>query len=423
MAIKKTIERFPATAIERMMNMARHLHDGQGRCVLSFSGRLDEERLERALRLGVVNAPILGCRFVAHPFRSYWEQVPDLERVPLLSIMETEDENLIDQFLGAHFDPCACVQFRARLFRGQNDKLAMKISHETVDAGGLLEFLGLVFELYRRLRKNPVYLPNPGNERRGQKAVLRNAGWRKVLRGCHHFSCPRPQFSFPVPIGMPGKPTFALRSSEPEFYRRLREYCLKHRISVGELLLAAFCRSLFKISAPFSTAPLAIQCTKNLRSHLPADIMQRVCNLTGVFFPEFRNRSLPDLVENVHKAMASARHDNPWIGGACLLELIFLLPEGLVRMPLKRSMLRQISSGRVYPFFANLGVIDTARLDFRDSELLEISLFGPVPHCPGSIITLYTVNERLTVTTGAWSGSSAMGAEGLLEAFFNELPG
>ena len=43
--------RYPALTLDRMLHLARHLHDGQSRYLVTFSGRLDTERIARALEL------------------------------------------------------------------------------------------------------------------------------------------------------------------------------------------------------------------------------------------------------------------------------------------------------------------------------------------------------------------------------------
>ncbi len=43
--------RYPALTLDRMLHLARHLHDGQSRYVMTFSGRLDTARMTRTFEL------------------------------------------------------------------------------------------------------------------------------------------------------------------------------------------------------------------------------------------------------------------------------------------------------------------------------------------------------------------------------------
>ncbi len=109
--------RYPALTLDRMLHLARHLHDGQSRYLITFSARLDTERIARAFELSLDAEPVLGCRFVDHPWRPYWERLPYVKRVPPLSIMETDNEHSIHAWLGA-LSMLQRVSRSARLFSG-----------------------------------------------------------------------------------------------------------------------------------------------------------------------------------------------------------------------------------------------------------------------------------------------------------------
>ena len=150
-AIKATEapRRYPAPALDRILHLARCLHDGQSRSVVTFSGSLDTERMARAFRLSLDAEPVLGCRFVAHPWRPYWERLPDAKLVSPLSVVETGSENSLHDWLAGPLDASADIQVRACLFRGSKEKLAVKLSHEAADASGMLDYLNLVAAIYR----------------------------------------------------------------------------------------------------------------------------------------------------------------------------------------------------------------------------------------------------------------------------------
>ena len=147
--------RYPALTLDRMLHLARHLHDGQSRYLITFSARLDTERIARAFELSLDAEPVLGCRFVDHPWRPYWERLPYVKRVPPLSIMETDNEHSIHAWLGAPLDASAGIQVRASLFRGAKEKLAVKLSHEAADLGGSIDYLGVLSAIYRELADQP----------------------------------------------------------------------------------------------------------------------------------------------------------------------------------------------------------------------------------------------------------------------------
>ncbi len=320
--------RYPALALDRLLHLARHLHDAQTRAVVAFSGRLDKERIARAFELSLDAEPVLGCRFVDHPWRPYWERLPEAKRVSPLSIVDEENEHSIHAWLGTPLDASTDVQVHACLFRGSREKLAVKVSHEAADGVGKRDYLSLISAIYRELGTNPAYVPPPGRGRLGQGPVLRNAGFRQVLRGCFHFSAPGPGVDFPAET--PGVPAFAARRLEPEGFARIREYCRTHGVTVHEVLLAAFYRAQFQTLASPPGAVLTIPIPIDLRRYLPVGSTWGVSNLPAIFFAGVRNQSFDAMVADVRRLMASARSNTPWLGQALLAEMIFLLPYGLI---------------------------------------------------------------------------------------------
>ncbi len=413
--------RYPALPLDRLLHLARCLHDGQSRYVLTFSGRLDTERIARAFELSLDAEAVLGCRFVAHPWRPYWERLPEAKLTSPLSVVDEENEHSLDAWLGTPLDASTDVQVHACLFRGSREKLAVKLSHEAADEAGSFDYLSLVSAIYRKLGTNPAYVPPPGRGRLGQGPVLRNAGFRQVLRGCFHFSLPGPGVDFPAET--PGVPAFAARSLEPEGFARIREYCRTQGVTIHEVLLAAFYRAQFQMLASPPTAVLTIPIPINLRRHLPAGTTHGVCNLAAEFFAGVRNQGFDALVADVHRLMASARSNKPWLGQALLLELVFLLPYGLIGRLVRRSILRQIASGKIYPYISNNGIVDTSRLDFEDAAIRTFDAWGPVPNHHLPILSVYTVGDTLRTTISTRDQPNGRRAERLLDAYLQELPG
>ncbi len=422
-AIKATEapRRYPAPALDRILHLARCLHDGQSRSVVTFSGSLDTERMARAFRLSLDAEPVLGCRFVAHPWRPYWERLPDAKLVSPLSVVETGSENSLHDWLAGPLDASADIQVRACLFRGSKEKLAVKLSHEAADASGMLDYLNLVAAIYRELRTNPGYVPLRREGRLGQGPVLRSAGFRQLLRGCLHFSSPGPGVDSPVETL--GEPVFALRRIEPETVARILEYCRKHDVTVNEVVLAAFYRAEFARSAAPPYTTLTIPVPINLRRFLPAGSKWGVCNLSAVFFAGMRNQSFDAMVASVHRLMASARSDTPWLGQAVLLELMFLLPYAVIARLVRRSILRQIASGRLYPYIANHGIIDTAGIDFEGVPVSDFETWSPVPNHTVPMLGVYTVGGALMVAMVTRDRPNGRKADQFLDAYLKELPG
>lgn len=413
--------RYRATALDLMLDLARYVHDGQGRWVLTLSGRLDPERLRRAIRLSLDAEPVLGCRFVTGPWRPYWERLPDAGRGPVLSVVATEDEGPINAWMADSLDASREAQVQARLFRGATEKLAFKLSHVAADASGMLDYLGLLSCIYRALRTDPAYVPPRHPERLGQGPILRNIGLRRLIRGCLHFSYAGPGFD--CPAEPPGAPAFASRRILPEGFARIREYCRTRGVTVHEVIFAAFYKSQYRVLAPPPAARLTIPIPMDLRRFLPPGTACGICNLSVVYFAGLENRCFDDLVLDVHRLMARARSNEPWLGLSLLAEVLVLLPHPLVRKLAGGSILRRMARGRIHPYISNFGIIDTRRFDFGDASVCDFEHWPLLPNHHLPIYSVHTVNDTLIATISVRDGTNGRKADHLLDAFLRELPG
>ncbi len=416
-------QRLPATALDRMMILARTLHDGQMRYYVTVTYRVDAELLARALRLMMDAEPVLGCRFVPRPWNPYWERRDDLDRVPLVRIFEPPNlEEKMWKFLEAPLDPEKDLLVQVGLFRGSRDTYAIRLSHDVMDGAGLAEFGIRLRLLYSELEANPAYRPPSSlHLSRGQGQVFRAAGLKTLLRGCMHLSLPRQGASFPCRAGTAERERrLSIRRVEPQDFRRIKEYCQRQGFSFNSVMLAAYYRALFKILGEPPDVPLAVQVTSNLRRYLP--LKQRpICSLTGIYFPALRYKDFEKMAAELSRITETANAQGPWLGQAFVLEMAFRLPYWLVKAVVRRSMARQLASGRVFPFFANLGMYPLP--DSLASKMVDMGFFGPVPHPPGCFLLTYAVGGQLVVSGSfCHSPSGTEKSDRLLDLFVAELP-
>lgn len=403
--------------------LARNLQDGQNRFILTFDGRLDKDRITRAIRLGLDAEPVLGCRFVWHPRRPYWERSLDLVSIPPCSVVEARDlEAELGEFLASPLDPLEGIQVRARLFRGAQDVLCIKLTHESGDATAAFDYLALVAKIYRELGTNPAYCPPVNLGRRGQGQVFQNVGFLSLLRACFRFSFPRSRWNFPQGCGRPMGGRFAMRRIGPEGRTRMKSYCQKHQVSVNDLMTAAYFRALCELLDPPPDIPLRFQMSVDLRRHLPSRRAGAVCNLSGAFFPVLRRKfgdTLEDTVAEVHRMMEASRPSCPWLGGALLLEAV---PFSLLRRIAPRLMSRQLASGRIMPWLTHMGIMDRRLPDFGDIDLKNFCGFGGVPNPPGCYLLTWILSGNIFISTSFTHDSASLHTgELLFDAFVRQL--
>ncbi len=420
-------DRFPAPAIDKFLYLARALHDCQSRCVLTFSGSVDIDRLAQAIRLSIAATPILGCRFVAHRWRPYWQLQEEPEQIAQCPVCYPENlEREQQQFLAGAMDPCRDALVQMRLFRTDHDILCLKMHHMTADAGGMLEFIRLLGRLYHRLADPEAPSDDIDSlKSRGQWQALRQAGAKALLRGCLSYRLPRAAWGLAAQENECPEKSFALRRFSAGHSAAIKAYCQAQGVSMDSVLHAAFYHALFELLDPPPGLSLPIQATINLRRYLPGTRAHSICNLAGVYFPSITSEpgaTFASTLRRVHAVLEREKSRQSWLGGALLLESAFALGFAPAQAIAGYLRQRKISSSRLHPFFANIGNIKQEQIEFGDVALSDIALFGPVPYPPASIVSVHSFQNALMVTTGfCHSGGGENPYEKLLDLYVATL--
>ncbi len=424
----KIPKRMPGDTLHRYFSLMREVDDTHGRCVITFDGKVNTRRMARAVRLTLDAYPILGCQFIEHPWRPYWERRDDLDRIRTFSVVVPSDLNHeLGHFMGAPLDPAEDSQVQTCLFRCEQDMLCIKINHMIADAGGLLEYASLLATTYRQLDHNPEYVPAPRlGARGGQAEVLRQVSLSNVIRACRHFSLPPATWDPRAPTRDLHECKFLVRRVVPERLATVKDYAHHCGIPLNHVLLATFYRALFDVIDPPTGVPLPTQVTVSLRRYLKPDPSRPISNLVGAFFPRvirMPNAGFEDTLAQVHAVMQAADKSQPWLGQALLAELAFSPPYAMVHWIAHRVMTQQSGPPNFPPIYANLGVIDPAQVDFGDIRVADVAMLGPVPNPPACLLTVNTFRETMVLTTGFRDTTDeTRRAQALLDAYIDALP-
>lgn len=392
---------FPAVAQDQLMYLVGAIHDGQCRCVIELDGRVDGERMARAVELSLVADPILSSRYVARQWRSRWERcsLP----VPFTEVQARETKGEIETFLAAPMGALRGPQVEVLLVRGEPDTLCVKVTHQVADATGLLDYIRLLSGIYLNLKKAPEYQPEAGwAADRGQGQVLRGAGWRAVLKGCLRFSFPRSPWGFPKDGADLSGRSFPVRHLERERVERLKSYCKAKQVKFTDVVTAAYYRALTRTLHPPAGAVLPFQLTIDLRRYLSPGRRKAICDLASAYFlvighnPE---ESFEETLKKIEAAVDRAKRSHSWLAAAVFLEITTKLPLWLQKQLAHRMMQRELSAGHGHPVLSNLGVVDPGIFDFGDAVAADVELLGPVAFPPNFVVSLYSFRERLHINT------------------------
>ncbi len=398
---------------------------------IDFGGRLDPDRLARALRLSLDASPVLGSRFSPRWIWPTWKRLAasELDRTELLVLQPEQDA-----FLSTAFDPREQPQLKAALFNDpEGDRLLLKVGHLAADAGGTKDVGTLVADLYRRLEREPGLSVTPNLESRSLKRLFRPRLPRRLfgLLGEHFralWSNLRPLRSMHValPAARSDAPRYSLHRITPERLAAAR--AAAGPATINDLLLTAWYRVAARKAGWAGPGALRMLGTVDLRRYLPDGRAPSICNYSSLFFANIGRElgaTFADTLARVRACTARLNTDLFGLGtlfGAWLSLLPY--PFALKRRLFAFAVRRLARSGNVPPAFTNMGPIDDTRLDFGAPPVSDACLICP-PAVPPFFLTGMTgFRGGLTLSGGAHEASLPR-AEliALLEQVEAELPG
>jgi len=423
---------------DRILLAQSRMYEPHIHAVIRFQGRIDPERMARAVRLSLDAEPVLGCRFVVRWWRPHWERREDLDAIEHCRVVEGGDaEAELQRFLALPTDPAADPMVLARILRAREDTLCIKLHHLAADAGGAKEYLYLLAGLYRKLAESPAYRPRPNLEgSRSFRQVSRLFGLPALLRiagggllDMIQDAVPPRSWTFPAAAAPPERRTYVIRRIGPARFRALQAFGRRHRATVNDVVVAALYRALLRHIRPAPGEALRMICTADFRRYLPAGRAGALCNLSG-FVHMNPGRTLGesleettvrvrDLMNRKKRAAAIGMGDYP------LAALVFKgLPFAWARGLLHRFADRWMEPGTPFPGVTNLGVIRSGELGFGEAGVADAFLTAPIAFPPVVVFALSGFRDSLTFSLGLCeTGMDRAGAEAFFDLLEGCLPG
>ncbi len=386
--------RFESELFDRLITAVAADYSGT-HYVVSFTGRIDADRLMRAVRLTLDAEPILACRWVEHWFRPSWRRRDNLDRTELCEVRESSNfRGDVEDFRALPPD----LPLRVLLLRGDTDLLCIKLDHRAGDGGAMRDYVYLLVDIYNRLCDDPSYEPAPNVDGRRGMQQLRDrfrfgeklrifwlglTAIRRLARTAGTWTFPRAQND-----ALEG----AYLRLDAARVRVIRGYALRQRATMSQVLVAALYRAISHARPQSSNRPLPISIAADLRRYLPSKKAAGLCNLNGIVVISIdpqSGESLDGVMRQVRDQMMQAQRSK------CLgLPLSCFVVEGLpiirhvvglipywymkrlvrrVRIPriLEREITRRV-------MFTDLGELELGRLAFAGTGIADAFITGGV---------------------------------------------
>ncbi|QDV31879.1 peptide synthase [Planctopirus ephydatiae] len=344
-------QRFPANFADMCQFLVGHANTQQVHVIVRYDGRIDATHLQRALRMVVVAEPILGCRFVEHWYRPYWQRRDDHESMDLCTVVESVyPERELAEFLEAEMDPRVDPMIHVRVIRGDRDTLCYKMNHVAGDAPSLMKIIAMVSKNYLQGRTGPDVAPTVNLRSRDHSEVIRHFPISHRLRVIGSFLANQRKTRnlWLLKADQVGERRdgghYYIRRLEPDVGVAAAKLAKRKRTTMTVVMLAVLYRTLRRHIGVTGEEGLGVGTTVDHRNYLPAKEreLSPVANLSGpsrMFVPLPADASLEQVVEVINEQFKRSHKQR-------LLGLNY--PGVILAMPVIRWLLLPVPFGWVH---------------------------------------------------------------------------
>lgn len=357
---------------------------------LFFEGPLDRSRLARALRLLLDAEPVLGCRFVSHWRKPWWERLPaeELDRAVLVS--EAEGEEAEAAFLARRIPVEKGPQICGLILPdGEGERLVLKVHHATCDAGGLKALALRLAGIYRALEEDPGHRPEPNTGSRSLRQVYGRfslrvllavfwRGMKELWRGISPFKSTQ----MPSEWETRQPPTFHYMRFDREEAGRILRAGRPYSATANDLFVAAVLRALKKTAGRDGNRALRLAGTVDMRRYLPGRRADALCQISGLYTVCLKDPG-PDFARTLRQVCAQTGEQKSRHFGLGLILFLYAQfgpwPWFAYRRFVPAFWRLGARDGNIPPGFTNLGPLPM--LDFGGPGLgsAEMVVPGAVP--------------------------------------------
>ncbi len=409
----------------------------QIQAIMQLDGRLDFDKLVRAVRLSIDAEPVLGCGFIKK-CSPYWKRFDEIDDIDFCSMVETDNaEEAVQHFLEGPLCMDNAPMFMVKLIRsGTHDTLGVKINHVCSDGAGAREYIQLLSDIYSRIDNGDMkYTPNPSVRNREDHEKLLSALGKESLKTSWslHEQLALPTWRFPWKNRQMGDTRFVVCRLPEGYLDILKNFAKTRDATINDLILTAIFRAMFKISKPPYGVPMDIPITMDLRKYLPDHKADAIRNLSGgvvIKIGRKPHESFEDTLSRIVPLTTYFKDKHPSVESTRMADYIEKMSFHQICSYFKAlgqvNELEAMSPFSVdnicSPVLSNLGLISKSLIRFGKNVVTDAYIIPPVIRAPGILLVASTYNGVITLAVGYYKPSVRKSTmEGLLNKIKHEL--
>ncbi|MDD6361082.1 MAG: hypothetical protein PUA48_04380 [Christensenellaceae bacterium] len=386
---------------DKMQYLFRNYYDRMVHAVLHFDNLIDPGILKNVIVIMAEKAPVLHSSFHENPVNPYWS-VEKYTVDDILTVADSDDpyKDSYD-FLCQSIPVTSNVQFKILLLnKDGRSTLAMIVNHMCFDGGDFKYFLKKLAKNYNAMLsgENPTDLKS-GTRSAEQVYTKLNASDKKIAKGLYkNISDVKDKHVFPLtPASDDDRTMINVRKIERPVFTEMKNTGKRLGVTVNDVMLAAYVRSLYEIIGMRDDETLSIPCMVDLRRHIEGgENAGGLANHTGFMLCTVHGKgeTINDTLINVMRSTKSSKRDK-FMGlySLPLLKLAYtILPFSISEFAIK------IGYNNPLIGMSNIGLLSEELLTFGNAKPVDGFMTGAVKYKPFIQLAMTTLNDELTMT-------------------------
>ncbi len=383
--------------------------------IMKLDGRLDFDKLSKAVRLSVDAEPVLGCRFVeGNP--PYWKRLENIDEVPFCSFEEVSDgDEAVQRFLESPLDMDRDPKIKVKLMRSKSyDILGIKLNHACCDGAGHKEYIQLLSGIYSNIdHQDFIFTPRPSKRGRTDQDRLFNA---LGITDPNALWIPGadialPTWAFPWKQGTSSTTRIVVCKLPPDRLGWMKSYAKSRGATINDLILTAYYRAMLRMGQPVYGAPMGITVTVDLRRYLPDKKTEAIRNFSGsvnTWLSMVEKEAFGDTLSRVVYMMNEIKKGYPGLQSAIGLERLEKINfketiayyQAISRVGKSVPKCATLYGNRCVPSLSNLGILSDSLIKFGNTTVTDAFIIPPVVRAPGLLLEAGTYNGIITMSAG-----------------------
>ena len=374
--------------------------------LLYFDGKLDLDRMQRAVMGAVLAEPVCNSRLVEMHDMLWWGLRPSARPGDSFSFIEKNGLGpAISQALSETIDPYVGPQIKVFLIRAIEaigDVLVINASHVAMDGRGLKDIAGLIMELYHCSpedlsstigRKRILHgdlplvstlLPTGGAPSRSDETSSGTDRW--ILQVQSHEDN-QPAYAV---MTIPGSRVSSIHAKRKEL-----------GVTVNDLLLAVVAMACKNLEPGIHQAECLFLTTIDLRRYYPVTgrSVENYSTAFEVRIPVKQNDTLSCLCHAVHDIMENKKNDFPGMKDALDAELLWQSGVSAARETLRKRVRDPENYENHIPIVTNTGIIDLGLINHCTPRVRNACMLPCHAPSPAFFVSISTFLDTMTISS------------------------